>query len=123
LTVSFMPFPTAILGARLEDKDNFPVVFYAASMTLSSIVLTLVWLYAVRRRLVDPDLPVAAGRQFTARAFLTSAIFLLSVGAAFFGLPVAVLFWVVLLPAGRMLIVRALARDETASRAAADGID
>jgi multisubunit Na+/H+ antiporter MnhG subunit len=55
--------------------------------------------------------------------FLTSAIFLLSVGAAFFGLPVAVVFWVVLLPAGRMLIVRALARDGTASRAAADGID
>ena len=30
--------------------------------------------------------------------------------AAFFGLPVAVLFWLVLLPLGRFLIVRALAR-------------
>jgi TMEM175 potassium channel family protein len=109
LTVSFMPFPTAVLGARLEDSDTFPVMFYAASMTLSSIVLTAIWLYALRRHLVDTQLSPTAVRQFTARAFLTSAIFLLSVGAAFFGLPVAVLFWLVLLPLGRFLIVRALA--------------
>ena len=54
LTVSFMPFPTAVLGARLEDSDTFPVMFYAASMTISSIVLTAIWLYALRRHLVDP---------------------------------------------------------------------
>ena len=104
LTVSFMPFPTAVLGARLQETDNFPVVFYAASMTVSSIALTVTWLYAVRRRLLDPDLPPTAVRQFTARAFVTSAIFLLSIGAAFLGLPAAVLFWLVLLPAARILI-------------------
>jgi uncharacterized membrane protein len=110
LTVSFMPFPTAVLGARLEDTDKFPVVFYAASMTVSSIAMTLTWLYAVRRHLVDPDLPSRAVHQFAARAFLTSAIYLLSVGAAFFGLAAAVLLWLVLLPVGRILIVRALSR-------------
>ena len=93
LTVSFMPFPTAVLGARLEESDNFPVVFYAASMTVSSIALTVTWLYARRRRLLDPDLPPTVVRQFTARAFVTSAIFLLSIGAAFLGLPAAVVFW------------------------------
>jgi uncharacterized membrane protein len=107
LTVSFMPFPTAVLGARLEDTDNFPVVFYAASMTISSVALTVTWLYGVRRHLTDPGLPAGVIRQFTVRAFVTSGIFLLSIGAAFVGLPLAVLFWLVLLPAGRML-VRAL---------------
>jgi uncharacterized membrane protein len=110
LTVSFMPFPTAVLGARLEHDDKFPVIFYAVSMTVSSIVMTLTWLYAYRRHLVDPELPARTVHQFTVRAFVTSAIFVLSVGAAFFGLAAAVLFWLVLLPAGRTLLVRALAR-------------
>jgi len=114
LTVSFMPFPTAVLGARLDETDSLPVVFYAASMTVSSIALTLTWLYARRRRLVDPDLPSAAVRQFTARALVTSAIFLLSIGAAFLGLTAAVLFWLVLLPAGRIL-VGAVTRRQAAS--------
>jgi uncharacterized membrane protein len=110
-TVSFMPFPTAVLGARLEDSDRFPVVFYAASLTLSSITMTLTWLYALRRHLVDPELPSTAVHQFTARAFVTSAIFLLSIVAAgFLGLAVAVAFWLVLLPAGRIIVVRALSR-------------
>ena len=57
LTVSFLPFPTALIGARLESDDPFPVVFYAASMTVSSIALTATWLYAVRRTLIDPAIP------------------------------------------------------------------
>jgi uncharacterized membrane protein len=114
LTVSFMPFPTAVLGARLEESDNFPVVFYAASMTVSSIALTLTWLYARRRRLLDPDLSPTVVRQFTARAFVTSAIFLLSIGAAFLGLAAAVVFWLVLIPAGRVL-ARAITQRQTTS--------
>ena len=82
------------------------MVFYAASMTVSSIALRLTWLYAVRRRLLDPE-PATTVRQFTARAFITSAIFLFSIGAAFLGLPTAVMFWLVPIPAGRILVVRA----------------
>jgi TMEM175 potassium channel family protein len=110
LTVSFMPFPTALIGARLETDAVFPVVFYAASMTLASIALTLTWLYAVRRGLVNPATPASEVRAFTGRAFATSAVFLLSVAAAFLGLPVAVLFWLVLLPLARALLARASLR-------------
>jgi hypothetical protein len=62
-----MPSPTAVLGARLEDSDRFPVVFYAGSMTVSSIAMTLTCLYALRRHLVDPELPSTAVHQFTTR--------------------------------------------------------
>ena len=110
LTVSFMPFPTALIGARLETEAVFPVVFYAASMTVSSLALTASWVYAVHRRLVSPSVPAAEVRAFTGRAVATSAVFLLSVGAAFLGLPVAVLFWLVLLPLARLLLARASAR-------------
>jgi len=110
LTVSFMPFPTALIGARLETDAAFPVVFYAASMTLASIALTTTWLYAVRKRLIDPSTPRSEVRAFTGRAFATSLVFLLSVGAAFLGLPVAVLFWLVLLPLARALLAHASGR-------------
>jgi len=104
MTVCFMPFPTAVLGARLEESDNFPVVFYAASMTVSSIALTVTWLYAVGRHLTDTALRPSQLREFTARAVVTSAAFLLSIGAAFFGLVPAALCWLLLLPLGRLLV-------------------
>jgi uncharacterized membrane protein len=109
LTVSFMPFPTALIGARLETDAAFPVVFYAASMTVASITLTSTWLYAVRRGLVNPATPTSELLSLTRRAFATSAVFLLSVGAAFLGLPVAVFFWLVLLPLARVLLFRTAA--------------
>jgi uncharacterized membrane protein len=110
LTVSFLPFPTALIGARLEADDAFPVVFYAASMTVSSIALTAAWLYAVRRNLIDEEMPASQIHALTLRALATSAIFLLSIGAAFFGLSVAVLFWLLLLPLARTLLAHAATR-------------
>jgi uncharacterized membrane protein len=107
LTVSFLPFPTALIGARLESDDAFPVVFYAASMTVSSIALTTTWFYAVRRKLIGAAVPVSQVRTFSARALATSVIFLLSIGAALLGLPVAVLCWLLLLPVARALLVHA----------------
>jgi uncharacterized membrane protein len=121
MTVCFMPFPTAVLGTRPEDGDNFPVVFYAVSMTVSSIALTVTWLYAVGRRLTDPGLRPSQLRGFTARAVVTSAVFVLSIGAAFFGLLPAVLCWLVLIPLGRLLIplvLRAPEQDVDATTAA-----
>jgi uncharacterized membrane protein len=112
LTVSFLPFPTAVMGARLESDDAFPVVFYAASMTVSSIAVTATWLYAVRRHLTDAAMPASQIHAFTVRALGTSAIFLLSVGAALLGLPVAVLFWLVLLPLARTVLARAATRQQ-----------
>ena len=56
LTVAFLPFPAAILGARNETGDAFPVAFFAASMTLTSCALTATWLYAARSGLVRPSL-------------------------------------------------------------------
>lgn len=102
LTISFMPFPTAVLGARLDADDQFPVVFYAASMTVSSVVLTLTWLYARNRRLVDATLGSGELKSFTMRAVVTSVVFLISIGAAFAGLLPAALCWLLMLPAARL---------------------
>ena len=108
LTVSFLPFPTALLGAHSKSDDHFAVVFYAASMTVASLALTVTWLYANRvGRLVDPALDRHLADTITTRSLLTSALFLASVAAAFAGgLAAAAPFWLVLLPAARLLLAR-----------------
>jgi uncharacterized membrane protein len=106
MSVSFLPFPTVVLAAPAGDEDRFPAVFYAASITLTSLVVTVTWLYAVRRNLVAETIDRRRLHEITTRSVVTSGIFLLSVGAAFLGLAVAVFFWVALLPVARVLSVR-----------------
>jgi uncharacterized membrane protein len=110
LTVAFLPFPAAILGARNDTADAFPVVFFAASMTLTSCALTATWLYAARRGLVRPSLGRRRIRMVTLRAAVTSGTFLLSVPAAVLGLPVAIALWLGVIPLARTLVVRLLSR-------------
>jgi uncharacterized membrane protein len=106
LTVAFVPFPAALLGAHPTSEDAFPVVFYAASLTLTSASMTGTWLYAVHRRLVDETLGAEDRGTVTRRAFATTAVFALSIGAALLGLAEAVACWLVVLPAVRLLAAR-----------------
>jgi uncharacterized membrane protein len=107
LTVAFLPFPAALLGARTDD-DAFPVVFYAASMTLTSAALTGLWLYASRRGLVLESVPTSTQSAVTRRALATTGVFVLSVPAALLGLPVAAALWLVVLPVVRTLLRRGI---------------
>jgi len=109
LTVAFLPFPAAILGAPNETRDAFPVVFFASSMTLTSFALTAIWLYAVRKGLARAALGPRRIRLVTTRAVVTSGIFALSVPAALLGLPVAIAVWMGVIPLARLLVVRVLA--------------
>ena len=106
LTVSFLPFPAALLGEHTTEGDELPVVFYAICLTLTSLSFTATWLYAKRQGLVDPSLDKALTREMTTRSLVTSGVFVLSIGAAFFGLVAAVLCWMVLLPLVRNVVVR-----------------
>jgi TMEM175 potassium channel family protein len=102
-----MPFPTALMGAHSTPGDHFAVVFYAASMTLASLALTSTWLHARRAGLLDQSLDRETATYLTTRTVFTTALFLASVGAAFLGgLRVAILFWLLLLPAARLLLAR-----------------
>jgi len=106
MTISFLPFPTALLGTAAPG-DRFPVVFYAANLTLGSVGLSVVWLYALRvGDLVDEDLDHRTAGDMTARSLATSGIFVLSTGIAFLGLAPALACWLVLLPVTRVLLTR-----------------
>src|SRR5215216_2503570 len=47
LTISFVPFPTALLGEYGEQQ--FAVVLYALSLAIPRLLLALIWWYAIRR--------------------------------------------------------------------------
>jgi uncharacterized membrane protein len=108
LSVAFMPFPAALLGAPSETDDAFPVVFFAASMTLTSCAMTATWIYASRSGLVRPSVGADRVRRVTVRAVLTSVIFALSVPASLLGLPVAIALWLGVLPLARTFVGRLL---------------
>jgi uncharacterized membrane protein len=110
--VSFLPFPTAVLGARLESHDQFPVIFYAASMAVCSAALTLSWIYACHCGLVDAALTEHTRALVTGRAVATTMVFLLSIGAAFVGLVPAAICWLLAVPVARLVVRRVLPRTE-----------
>ena len=59
LCISFLPFPTAVLGSYMLDEANqiTAAMFYAFGLLLPAVSWTLMWLYACYgRRLVDPRL-------------------------------------------------------------------
>lgn len=57
LVVSFLPFPTRLLAeySGEEDAGRIAATVYGINLFLTSVVLSVVWRYAVRERLVRPD--------------------------------------------------------------------
>jgi uncharacterized membrane protein len=58
LFVSFLPFPTRLVAEYIhQDKaERVAVTFYGILLLLSSTMLLVLWRYAVRAKLVRPDL-------------------------------------------------------------------
>lgn len=106
LAVSFLPFPAAVLGAFGTDEEGLPGVFYAASLTVVSIAMSAVWIYAVRRGLLIENMTPAQVKAVTMGSLIIDVIFALSIGIAAFWFFGAVIFWVVGLPIARRLVSR-----------------
>ena len=110
MTITFIPFPTALLGVHAPG-DHFPVVFYAASLTVASLSLFVTWLYALRIGTWSTSASTGrAADQVTARSLATLAVFLVLIGAAFYGPGAALACWLLLLPAIRVLLARQASR-------------
>jgi uncharacterized membrane protein len=58
LFVAFLPFPTKMFTEYIgEDSlERVAVTFYGVTLLLSSTLLMILWRYAVRKKLVRPDL-------------------------------------------------------------------
>jgi uncharacterized membrane protein len=58
LTISFLPFPTRLVAdyIRQSGAERVAVTFYGITLLLSTTLLLVLWRYAVRAKLVRPDL-------------------------------------------------------------------
>ena len=58
LFISFLPFPTRLVAEfiRQDRAERVAVTFYGIILLLSSTLLLVLWRYAVRAKLVRPDL-------------------------------------------------------------------
>jgi uncharacterized membrane protein len=116
LCVAFQPFPTAVLAAY--GKEAPAVMFFAATLALTGIVVLLLWLYAVSgNRLISHrgHRPMRL-RHHTLPTALTPAVFLLSIAIAPFSPFAAKLSWVliIVIPIGLAVYFRSKGRHELA---------
>ena len=86
MCVSFIPYPTAILGEYITQPDGyFAAEFYSGVMFITSAVFYLLWIYGVRGgRLVSADVDMALVRAHAGRGLLAPGLYLLSFIIAFF---------------------------------------
>jgi len=94
LSISFVPFPTALLGEYGEQQ--FAVVSYAVSLAVPRLLLASVWWYALGRDLLSESLDPRISRYHLARSLAIPALFLLSIIVSFFSVSAAVLSWLLM---------------------------
>lgn len=95
LSISFIPFPTDLLGEYGELP--FAVIVYAASVGLARLLLAVVWWYVVNGPIrTNDELDHGLAKFHFFRSLAIPAIFFLSIGVAFFSPNAAVASWVLL---------------------------
>jgi TMEM175 potassium channel family protein len=83
LGITWLPFPTALLAEHLlgaHADQQVAAVVYAGSFLALAIVFNVMWHYAVRARIVDDDVHVAA---ITRQYALGPILYAVLVGVAF----------------------------------------
>jgi uncharacterized membrane protein len=115
LCISFIPFPTSVLG---EYGDRRPaVILYFGTLCATGLSGTLLWWYATRdRRLVDPDLDPQLVTYSTLRGVTAIGIFLLAIGVSFLSPEIAV-YCPVLIPVAAWVLSRIYSPQEREAEA------
>jgi uncharacterized membrane protein len=101
MSVAFLPFPTLLLN---NDFGPVAVIFYAASMAVTGLLLAALWLYAGRRGLLR-DVDARLDRYNTVRAIYAPLIFLLSIPVAVAAPTAATYMWILVF-VGRPILRR-----------------
>jgi uncharacterized membrane protein len=86
LSVSFVPFPTAVLAEHLKDGDSRLVatLLYGGAFTVTAIIFNAIWLYAsVGRRLLHKHVSDARIQTRTRRSLMGPLFYGASLPLAF----------------------------------------
>ena len=93
LTIGFMPFATSVLS---ETAGRVATILYAGTMIVASLLLTLIWRYAVRHE--HAVLPKSERRMESLRSLTVPGVFTLSIVVAWFAPGYARDTWLLLIP-------------------------
>jgi len=96
MTISFLPFPTSLLGEYSEEQLS--VVIYAATAATASLLLVSISWYATSgHRLVSADsVDDELERKQRVQGLAVPVVFLLSIGISFFSPRAAMYSWLLL---------------------------
>ncbi len=97
LTVGLVPFTTNLIA---ESGGTVSTMVYAASMVVSGLSLSGIWLYASANKLIDPKVTREERREHLQATLMTSLIFALSIPLSVVHADGAKYFWIALWPAG-----------------------
>jgi TMEM175 potassium channel family protein len=81
MTISFLPFPTDVLGDYImnAEQEKHAVTFYALAIWMPAFAWLLIWLYAKYRRIIDPRLTPRFVKVLTMQYGLSNVLY----GSAF----------------------------------------
>lgn len=95
LSISFVPFPTALLGEYGEQQ--FAVVIYAISLAVPRLLLASMWWHAIRGRvLLSDSMDPGTSRYHLVRSLAIPSIFLLSIVISFLSVTATIFFWLLM---------------------------
>jgi uncharacterized membrane protein len=107
LVVSFMPFPTRLLGEYIGERrpERVAATVYGVTLFLAVVLLSVLWRYVLRERLVRPDAADEELAMLTARLTpgLTGYLFLIILGLF---LPLAAVIGYLVIPLYLILPLR-----------------
>lgn len=105
MVVSFVPFPTRLVAEHIQagpEPERVAVMFYGLVLLLMSLLIAVMWRYAVRANLVDPEIPEEDVRAATKLLAPSLGFYVVALAVAYFRpevavlimLLAAVLFWI-----------------------------
>ena len=103
LNFLYLFFITLIsFGTDLRFENNYISTFalYAIILTCTSLLLSLIWIHALKYNLLKDDDNMTASQKklYTLQGLIPAFIFASSIGIAFINIQVANYFWVLIIP-------------------------
>jgi TMEM175 potassium channel family protein len=95
MALGLIPFVTSLIA---ENPGSTGTMAYAAVLSAVSLMLTLIWGYAIGCNLTEPGLLPSFGRRALVISIVSTAILMASVGIALFQADAAKYMWLILIP-------------------------
>jgi hypothetical protein len=103
LNLLFLFFLTIIpFAVDLQiDYGLYQVIFilYALTMTSAGLLLTMVWLHAMKGRLIDKTMNQTEIQSILLESIVLPSVFVISIFVSIVDLEIAYYFWMVIIPA------------------------